>query len=86
LAARISISNLQKQTLPSFSDTMKLEYEYINPKTNQKSPLLAQDVYDVIIKNANRLDSAIEYQRDFDFDYFGKFFSFCMKMLSELID
>lgn len=35
------------------------------------SPLIADDVYEIIMKNATRLDSEIIYDRDFDYDYFG---------------
>ncbi len=71
LAARIAISNLQKQTSSSFSETMKLEYEYVNPKTGNRSPLLADDVYHIIEKHKERLDSAVKFERDFSYDYFG---------------
>jgi ribonucleoside-diphosphate reductase subunit M1 len=71
LAARISVSNLHKSTKKSFSETAKVLYEYINEKTGKWSPLLADDVYEIITKNAERLDSLIVYDRDFDYDYFG---------------
>ena len=71
LAARISVSNLHKNTKKSFSETMVDLYEYVNPRTEKKSPLLADDVYDIIMKNANKLDSTIIYNRDFNYDYFG---------------
>ncbi len=71
LAARIAISNLQKQTSSSFSETIKLEYEYVNPKTKEPSPLIAEDVYNIVQEHANELDSAIKYERDFDYDFFG---------------
>ena len=72
LAARISISNLQKQTLNSFSKTMKLEYDYLTPKTKQKANLISEEMWKIIESNAQQLDEAIDYRRDFDFDYFGK--------------
>jgi ribonucleoside-diphosphate reductase alpha chain len=71
LAARIAISNLHKNTKKSFSETMKDLYEYVNPRTEQKAPLLADEVYEVIQKNAEKLDSTIIYNRDFNYDYFG---------------
>ena len=46
-------------------------YEYVNPRTEKKSPLLADDVYEIIMKNADKLDSTIIYSRDFNYDYFG---------------
>jgi len=71
LAARIAISNLHKNTTKSFSETMVEMYHYINPRTNQKSPLLSEEVYKAITENAERLDSTIIYSRDFNYDYFG---------------
>jgi len=71
LAARISVSNLHKNTKKSFSETMSDLYTYVNPRNGKKSPLLADEVYDIISKNAELLDSNIIYNRDFHYDYFG---------------
>ncbi len=71
LASRIAVSNLHKNTIKSFSETMKLLYNYIDPKTGKNASLLADDVWDIIEKNAEILDSSIIYDRDFGFDYFG---------------
>ncbi len=71
LASRIAVSNLHKNTEKSFSGTMEALYNYIDPKTNKKAPLLADDVYNVIQENAEHLDSTIIYDRDFGYDYFG---------------
>ncbi|MBT6745302.1 MAG: ribonucleoside-diphosphate reductase subunit alpha [Flavobacteriales bacterium] len=71
LASRIAVSNLHSATKKSFSSTMKDLYEYVDPKTDKKAPLLADDVYKVIEDNAEVLDSSIIYDRDFGYDYFG---------------
>lgn len=71
LAARISVSNLHKNTKKSFSETMTDLYDYINPRTGKKAPLLAEDVYRVITEHSETLDSTIIYNRDFGYDYFG---------------
>lgn len=71
LAARIAISNLHKNTKKSFSEVMKDLYVYVNPRTGKKAPLLSDDVYEIIDKNAEFLDSTIIYDRDFGYDYFG---------------
>jgi len=71
LAARIAVSNLHKNTKKSFSETMDDLYYYINPRTDKKAPLLADDVYKIIKENAEKLDSTIIYNRDFNYDYFG---------------
>eukprot|EP00004_Rigifila_ramosa_P025059 TRINITY_DN7413_c0_g1_i1.p1 TRINITY_DN7413_c0_g1~~TRINITY_DN7413_c0_g1_i1.p1 ORF type:complete len:816 (-),score=202.02 TRINITY_DN7413_c0_g1_i1:172-2589(-) len=71
LAARIAVSNLHKNTLKSFTQTMKLLYEFVDTKTGIKAPLLADDVYEVIVKHGAILDSSIIYDRDYNYDYFG---------------
>jgi ribonucleoside-diphosphate reductase alpha chain len=71
LAARIAVSNLHKNTKKSFSETMKDLYNYIDPKTGKKAPLLADDVFHIIWNNKDLLDSSIIYDRDFGYDYFG---------------
>lgn len=71
LAARISISNLHKVTSKSFSNTMKRLYTYIDPKTGENASLISKETYEVIRNNAALLDSAIIYDRDFNYDYFG---------------
>ncbi len=71
LAARIAISNLHKNTDKSFSNTMEALYGYIDPKTGDKAGLIADKYMDIIRANSSRLDSAIIYDRDFTYDYFG---------------
>ncbi len=71
LAARISVSNLHKNTKKSFSEVMTDLYEYVNPRTGKKAPLLSDEVYEVVKNNAEDLDSTIIYNRDFGYDYFG---------------
>jgi ribonucleoside-diphosphate reductase alpha chain len=71
LAARIAVSNLHKNTDKSFSKTMKELYNYIDPKTGEKAGLISEAVHEIIQKNASKLDAAIIYDRDYEFDYFG---------------
>ncbi len=71
LAARISVSNLHKNTKKTFSEVMADLYEYVNPRTGKKAPLLSDEVYKIIQENAEELDSTIIYNRDFGYDYFG---------------
>jgi ribonucleoside-diphosphate reductase alpha subunit len=71
LASRIAVSNLHKNTLKSFSDTMRKLYNYVDIASGKKTPLIADDVMRVIEENAELLDSTIIYDRDFGFDYFG---------------
>ena len=71
LASRIAVSNLHKITNKSFSGTMKALYDYVDPVTGENASLLANDVYEIIEKNAELLDSTIIYDRDFGYDFFG---------------
>ncbi|MFY0689867.1 MAG: ribonucleoside-diphosphate reductase subunit alpha [Cyclobacteriaceae bacterium] len=71
LAARISISNLHKVTSESFSNTMKRLYTYVNPKTDENAALISTETYGVVKNNAKRLDEAIDYKRDYNYDFFG---------------
>ncbi|KAJ3671691.1 hypothetical protein LUZ60_007770 [Juncus effusus] len=71
LAARIAVSNLHKNTKKLFSETVKDMYTHADERTGLEAPLIADDVYHIIMKNAERLDSEINYERDFEYDYFG---------------
>ncbi|KAA5537075.1 ribonucleoside-diphosphate reductase subunit alpha [Taibaiella lutea] len=71
LAARIAVSNLHKNTQKSFSEVAEILYNYIDSKTQEKAPLYSDEVYAVVKENADKIDSAIIYERDYHFDYFG---------------
>ncbi|MDB5140293.1 MAG: ribonucleoside-diphosphate reductase subunit alpha [Mucilaginibacter sp.] len=71
LASRIAVSNLHKNTIKSFSETMRILHGYIDPKTGKDASMIADDVWEIIEKHAEELDSSIIYDRDFGFDYFG---------------
>jgi ribonucleoside-diphosphate reductase subunit M1 len=71
LAARIAVSNLHKQTKKQFSAVVSDLYHYINPKTNKHAPMISDYTYEVVMKHADELNSAIVYDRDFNYQYFG---------------
>lgn len=71
LAARIAVSNLHKNTEKSFSVTMERLFKYIDPKTNMSAGLIGEETIQVIREHADLFDSAIIYDRDYSFDYFG---------------
>lgn len=69
LAARIVISNLHKETKKMFSEVI---FDLFNAKINDiPSPMISEYHYNIIQTNANRLNSAIIYDRDFNYQYFG---------------
>jgi ribonucleoside-diphosphate reductase alpha subunit len=70
LASRIIISNNHKNTSPSFSETIYILYH--NKDSNGvHCPLIADDVYQIIMNNKSKLNDVLDYQRDYLFDYFG---------------
>lgn len=71
LAARIAISNLHKETKKTFSHVVEDLYRYVDPKTNKPSPMISDETYTIVCQHAARLNSAIIYDRDFDYNYFG---------------
>ncbi|MBR9923065.1 MAG: ribonucleoside-diphosphate reductase subunit alpha [Bacteroidetes bacterium] len=71
LAARISVSNLHKNTKKSFSATMEDLFKYIDPKTGESAGLIGEETMKIIRKNKAELNSAVIYDRDYAFDFFG---------------
>lgn len=70
MASRIIVSNHHKNTSPSFSETVQTLYD--NADTGGvKNPLISDELYEVVMKNKEKLNSYIDYNRDYDFDYFG---------------
>jgi hypothetical protein len=65
------VSNLHKQTKKQFSHVVHDLYSYVNPKNNKPSPMISKETYEVIMAHAEELDSAIIYDKDFNYNYFG---------------
>jgi ribonucleoside-diphosphate reductase alpha chain len=89
LAARIAVSNLHKNTEKTFSKVVEALYSYVEPKTGLAAPLIADDVYKIIMDNRDQLDSAIIYDRDFNYEYFGfKTLerSYLLKLLGKIVE
>uniref|UniRef100_A0A1I7XT32 Ribonucleoside-diphosphate reductase n=1 Tax=Heterorhabditis bacteriophora TaxID=37862 RepID=A0A1I7XT32_HETBA len=61
LAARIAV----------FSDVMQKLYDFHHPNTLEHSPMISIETLNIIMANADRLNSAIVYDRDFSYTYFG---------------
>ncbi|MCA0447979.1 MAG: ribonucleoside-diphosphate reductase subunit alpha [Bacteroidetes bacterium] len=71
LAARIAVSNLHKNTSKLFTDTIEKLYRYTDERTGDNASIIAEDVYQIVKQHADELNSAIVYDRDFAYDYFG---------------
>lgn len=70
LASRIVISNTHKSTIECFSEVM--EHLYNNTDSlNKHAPILADDIIEIVRKHKNIINFAIDYNRDYLFDYFG---------------
>uniref|UniRef100_A0A6C0J1P9 ribonucleoside-diphosphate reductase n=1 Tax=viral metagenome TaxID=1070528 RepID=A0A6C0J1P9_9ZZZZ len=70
LASRIIVSNHQKNTSPSFSETIAILYSNKDVH-GEPSPCVSDEVYNIVNKYTEKLNSYIDYSRDFLFDYFG---------------
>ena len=83
LAARIAVSNLHKETKKSFSQVVHDLYSYgeqyplawaesdpfqVNPKNGRPAPMISEETYKIVKENATLLDSAIIYDRDFNYN------------------
>lgn len=70
LASRITISNAHKSTNECFSEVMERLYANTD-KLGNPAPILADDVIEIVRRHKNTLNFAIDYNRDYLFDYFG---------------
>nr|XP_002126546.3 ribonucleoside-diphosphate reductase large subunit [Ciona intestinalis] len=71
LAARLAVSNLHKETKKLFSAVMQDLYDYVNPRNGKHSPLISKRTHDIITEHKEKLNSAIIYDRDFSYNFFG---------------
>ena len=70
LASRIIVSNHHKNTSPSFSETVHILYNDVDNQ-NSHTPLVSEELYNIVVSNKEKLNTYIDYQRDYLFDYFG---------------
>uniref|UniRef100_A0AC34FBF3 Ribonucleoside-diphosphate reductase n=1 Tax=Panagrolaimus sp. ES5 TaxID=591445 RepID=A0AC34FBF3_9BILA len=71
LAARIAVSKLHKETKNSFSEVIKDLHNYRNPKNGKHEPIINKETFDIVNTHSELLDAAINYERDFGYNYFG---------------
>lgn len=53
-----------------YTDVIKDLYNIIDGH-GHRTPMISDNVFNIVMKYANRLNSAIIYHRDFDYKYFG---------------
>lgn len=71
LASRIVISNCHKTTSPSYSETISILYNNNIDKLGNRVGLVSEDLYEFVMENKDKINSVIDYNRDYVFDYFG---------------
>lgn len=71
LAARIAVTNLHKETNDSFFDTIDALHNYTDPRTNKRASLISEEVYEIVKDNRAYLEEVINYERDYNYDFFG---------------
>ena len=64
LASRIVVSNHHKNTLDSFSSKVEKMF-------GVEKPLINKEFYELVMNNSVLIDSKIDYNKDYKFDYFG---------------
>lgn len=64
LAARIAISNHQKNTLTSFSETMKILADQKAPKTGEPVSSINSEILKAVEEHGAEIDAAIDHERD----------------------
>jgi len=71
LAARICVDDLHRSTKGTFSEVITDLREFIDPESGDHAPLISEEVYEIIMANKETLDNYVDYDRDFNYDYFG---------------
>ncbi|OXB70752.1 UNVERIFIED_CONTAM: hypothetical protein H355_008883 [Colinus virginianus] len=70
LAARIAVDNLHKNTTDNFFHAIEQLFTY-KDKLGRDARLVSSEVYEFVKANQSALNAAVDYSRDFDYDYFG---------------
>lgn len=70
LASRLIISNFHKNSNPSFSTVMGELYNFYDVH-NVHYPIISDLLYDIVKEHGETLDTWIDHERDYLFDYFG---------------
>ena len=70
LAARIVCSNLHKMTKTSFAEVVS-DLRNMKDSLGRDAPLISEEVYEFVTENKEALEAAIDFSRDFNFDFFG---------------
>ena len=70
MASRIIISNHHKNTSPSFSEVIQSLWDNVDIH-NKHTPIINKQLYEMTMANKEKINSVIDYGKDYNFDYFG---------------
>jgi len=56
-------------------------FNYCNPATRSVTPMISPAVHDIVVKNSERFNSAIIYDRDYLYNYFGFKVCVCRRLI-----
>ena len=70
LANRVAVTALHDKTSADIAEVAEKLFNY-EDKCGRPAPLLADDVYEVILANADRINERLDYSRDYNYDFFG---------------
>ena len=71
LAARLTISNHHRNTEYTFANVVKMLATQLSNYTSEPIRYVSEDLEAVAANYAELIESRIQYERDYDFDYFG---------------
>ena len=70
LASRIIISNHHKNTSPSYSEVAQQLWDN-KDFLGKPLPLINEKLYKMVMDNKEKINTTIDYEKDFTYDYFG---------------
>ena len=71
LASRVAISNHHKNTCKSFTEVVRILSTQTMPKTGEPVSYVSEELVGCVEKHGAEIDAYINYDRDYEFDYFG---------------
>jgi ribonucleoside-diphosphate reductase alpha chain len=71
VAARVAVTKLHKETHEQFKDVISDLYLYEDKITGANASLIHKRVYDIVMANHEVLQAAINYKKDWEYDFFG---------------
>jgi len=70
LASRIIVSNHHKNTSPSYSEVIQVLWNNKDVH-GVPNPLINEALYKMVMDNKEKINATLDYERDFNYDYFG---------------